>query len=355
MHREFEDRRERILESVLRENQAFLVTNLRNIRYLTGFTGSFALLLLSKRRSFLLVDFRYVEQAKRETEIEVLEFRDSWLDNLRSFLVKNSIKKLFFESTCTYQFYKTLSKLKEIELKPKDGLIEKSRAIKSEKEIDYIREAVRRAERAFLKIKPSIKEGVTEREIANLIEYEIKREGSQTLPFPVIVASGENSSMPHWRSSERRLKRGDFVIIDWGAEFEGYYSDMTRTLIIGEASEKQIEIYNIVNRAREVAIKSIKAGVKAKEIDSEARNLIKQSGYAKNFGHGTGHGVGLDVHEFPRISTKSKEVIRPGMVFTVEPGIYIEGFGGVRVEDMVFVGKDFFEVLTTLPRELEIL
>lgn len=355
MHREFEDRRERVLESVLKENQAFLVTNLRNIRYLTGFTGSFALLLLSKRRSFLHVDFRYVEQAKRETEIEVLEFRDSWLDNLRSFLVKNSIKKLLFESTCTYQFYKTLSKLKGIELKPKDGLIEKSRAIKSEKEIDYIREAVRRAERAFLKIKPSIKEGVTERDIANLLEYEIKREGSQTLPFPVIVASGENSSMPHWRSSERRLKRGDFVIIDWGAEFEGYYSDMTRTFIIGEASEKQIEIYNIVNRAREVAINSIKAGVKAKEIDSEARNLIKQSGYAKNFGHGTGHGVGLDVHEFPRINTKSKEVISPGMVFTVEPGIYIEGFGGVRVEDMVFVGKDFFEVLTTLPRELEIL
>lgn len=161
--------------------------------------------------------------------------------------------------------------------------------------------------------------------------------------------------MPHWRNSNKKLNRGDFVIIDWGAEYEGYFSDMTRTFIIGEINNKKKEIYDIVNEARRQAILSCKADVPAKDIDLSAKNLIKQSGYEEYFGHATGHGVGLDVHEFPKINHNSEDVIKPGMVFTVEPGIYIEGLGGVRIEDMVVVRENTVKTLTTLSRDLEIL
>lgn len=355
MQREPKDEKERPIRESLRKKQAFIVTNLRNIRYLTGFSGSFAILVITRDSSSLLVDFRYTEQAKRETNTEVVEFRTTWFNRLRSLLEKKSIDTVLFEPSCSFEFYRALTKLKGVRLMPKGGWIERLRAIKSEREIEYIREAIKRAERAFLKVKSHIKEGISEQELAILLESQIKSEGSKILPFPVIVASGENSSMPHWRCSTRKLRRGDFVVIDWGAECEGYFSDMTRTFIIGEASRRHLEIYNIVNSARKAAIESIRVGVMAKEIDSKARNLIKQSGYAKNFGHGTGHGIGLDVHENPRINPKSKETITSGMVFTVEPGIYIEGFGGVRIEDMVLVSSDSVEILTTLPREIEIL
>lgn len=348
-------RREKIIESISSESDAFLITNIKNIRYLTGFTGSFAIFLCTNEESFLFVDFRYTEQAKKEVDIEIVEFKNSCLEALKNIIRKKNIKKISFESSISYETFKTLSKIKGIILIPQDSVVERVRAIKEKIEIKNIKEAVRRAERAFLEIKPYIREGENERKIAILLEYEIKKQGSETLPFPVIVASGPNSSMPHWRNSERILKKGDFVIIDWGAEYKGYYSDMTRTFIIGKPSKKQIEIYEIVNRARAEAIKKVSAGVMAKKIDARARNLIKQSGYGENFGHATGHGVGMDVHELPRINRKSEEIIKPGMVFTIEPGIYIEGFGGVRIEDMVLLKNGSVEIITNLSTDLETL
>ncbi len=348
-------RREKILESISSEADAFLITNIKNIRYLTGFTGSFAIFLCTNEENFLFVDFRYTEQAKKEVDVEIVEFKNSWLEALKKIIRKKNIKKLSFESSLTYETYKLLAEIKKISFIPESFVVEKIRALKDKVEIKNIKEAVKRAERAFLEIKPYIKQGESERNIAIMLEYELKKQGSETLPFPVIVASGYNASMPHWRNSERILKKGDFVIIDWGAEYKGYYSDMTRTFIVGKPSKKQIEIYEIVNKARIEAIKKVSAGVMAKKIDAKARNLIKQSGYGENFGHATGHGVGIDVHELPRINTKSEEIIQSGMVFTIEPGIYIEGLGGVRIEDMILVKNDSVEILTNLSTELETL
>lgn len=352
MATKYENRVKKVFERISSNSQAFLITNLKNIRYLTGFTGSFGIVLLTEKGCFLFVDFRYLEQAKKEAEAEIIYFKDSWINTLMKFVDDMHIKRLSFEVTCTYETFLKLSS--KLELTPEHYIVEHVRAVKEEREIENIKKAVKIAEEAFLRIKPLVREGITEKAIARALENEIKKE-SDTLPFPVIVASGENSSMPHWKHSNRTLKKGDFVIIDWGAEYEGYFSDMTRTFIIGKAQDKQKEIYEIVNRARAEAISACSPGIQAKEIDAAARNLIKQSGYEEKFGHATGHGVGLDVHEFPKISSQSEEVINAQMVFTVEPGIYIEGFGGVRIEDMVVIRNNSVEVLTTLPRDLEIL
>jgi len=345
----------KVFDKIASSSDAFLITNLKNIRYLTGFTGSFAVFLITDKECFLFVDFRYFEQAKREAKIEIVYFKESWIDTLKQVIDKKGIKKLFFEVTCTYETFLKLSENLNIQLIPQNYLVEYIRALKYEEEKNRIKEAVKRAEKAFLEIKHLIKENNSEKAIAKALENELREQGSEILPFSVIVASGPNSSMPHWRHSDRKLKKGDFVIIDWGAECGGYFSDMTRTFVIGKASQKQKEIYEIVNKARMEAIKSCRAGINAKDIDAIARNLIKQSGYGDNFGHATGHGVGLDIHEFPKISSQSEDVIESGMVFTIEPGIYIEGFGGVRIEDMIHVNEKSAEILTTLSRDLEIL
>ena len=355
MTNNYRKRRNKVLASDEFSSDAFLITNLKNIRYLTGFTGTFGVALLTKNGCFLLVDFRYVEQAKKEVKAEIIEFKNSWIETLKDIIFKEKIKRLSFETSLSYEIFSQLLNIKEVTLIPQSHLVENIRKIKEDIEIEYIKKSITIAENAFLKIKPNIKEGISERKIAILLENEIKKQGSRELPFSVIVASGPNSSIPHWRNSNRLLKKGDFVIIDWGAEYKGYYSDMTRTFIIGRASEKQIEIYEIVNKARAEAIKSISKGIEAKKIDAGARNLIKQSGYYENFGHATGHGVGMDVHELPKINMKSEEIIKSGMVFTIEPGIYIEGFGGIRIEDMVAVRDNSVELLTTLSTELEII
>lgn len=354
MANKYESRVKKTFDKINSHSEAFLVTNLKNIRYLTGFRGSFAITLLTGTECYIFVDFRYSEQAKKEATGEIICFKDSWIDTLKKLIDEIQIKKLSFEVTCTYETFLKLRDNTTLELIPEYYVIENIRAVKEEEEINNIKEAIKIAENAFLQTKYIIKEGITEKTIAKTLENTIK-EHSDTLPFPVIVASGENSSMPHWRNSDRTLKKGDFVIIDWGAEYNGYFCDMTRTFIIGESSEKHKEIYEIVNNANLQAIDTCRVEIKAKEIDAAARNLIKQSGYGENFGHATGHGVGLDVHEFPKISAQSEEIIKPGMIFTIEPGIYIEGFGGVRIEDMVVIKENSVEVLTTLSKDLEIL
>ncbi|MCS7163724.1 MAG: aminopeptidase P family protein [Thermodesulfovibrio sp.] len=354
MENKYEIRTKRVFDRISSSSDAFLITNIKNIKYLTGFSGSFGIALVTWKGCYLFVDFRYFEQAKKEVKAEVLCFKNLWIDELKKIVNDMQIKRLSFEVTCSYEAFLKLKDNIQIELIPQYYIVEKERAVKDEEEIRNIKEAIKIAESAFLRIKNIIKEGNTEKNIARSLENEIKKE-SDTLPFPIIVASGENSSMPHWRFSDRTLKRGDFVIIDWGAEYNGYFCDMTRTFIIGEASEKQKEIYELVNNANMQAIKACKADTLAKEIDAAARNLIKQFDYDDKFGHATGHGVGLDIHEFPKINSESEENIKEGMVFTIEPGVYIEGFGGVRIEDMVLVRENSVEILTNLPRDLEIL
>ncbi|MBI4690804.1 MAG: aminopeptidase P family protein [Nitrospirae bacterium] len=332
------------------------MTDLINIRYLTGFTGSSGFLLITKSRNIFITDFRYKEQSQKEISgwdifIEKGE-RTKTVSNLAQRL---EIKRLGFEASVSYGFFSSLSK-KGFVLRPLKNIIEKLRAVKEDEEIRLIKEAVRRAESAFLEVKPHIKIGAKENKIAMMLEERLKKKGCNRIPFDIIVVSGRNSSMPHARSSEKRLDAGDPVIIDWGGEAGGYFSDMTRTLLIkGPNIDKKKELYQMVLRANTKAISIICPGVESKKIDNSARYVIKKAGYGDFFGHGTGHGVGLQVHELPHISWSNKEIIKENMVFTIEPGIYVPELGGVRIEDMVVVGKKKANLLTSLSRELEII
>ncbi len=339
-----------------RRIDAFLVSNLKNIQYLTGFTGSSAYALITKDRRFFLTDFRYKEQAEREIkDWDIIIQKGKWIKTIYSLIKKSGIKRLGFEVTVSYVFFEILNK-SGAALVPLKNLVERLRKFKTEEEIANIKEAVQRAERAFLNIKHLIRIGVRESEIAKRLDEQLKKAGCRKAPFDIIVASGINSSMPHAKFTEKKIESGDLVIIDWGGESNGYFSDMTRTLLIdgSNLSEKK-KIYKIVNAAREKALTTAKEGVKTRDIDRSARDVIKKAGYAKFFGHATGHGVGLDVHEAPSISYLNSERISETMVFTVEPGIYLPGLGGVRIEDMVLIQNGIAKTLTSLPRELEII
>lgn len=286
---------------------------------------------------------------------EVFIYKEGLLMAIYKLLKDIKIKKIAVESSVTYEFYSSL--LREgLNVIPLSSMVEDLRTIKDEEEIRLIRESIKRAEDAFNSVLPYIKPGVREIEIAWRLEEAMKRAGSRRLPFDIIVASGPNSSMPHAKASERRLSKGDLVIIDWGGEAGGYFSDMTRTLLInGGETSKKIEIYEAVLTANREAIRGIRPNIKAGKVDEIARKIIKKRGFGDYFGHGTGHGVGLDVHERPSISPSSKDKLKPGMVFTIEPGIYVPGFGGVRIEDMVCVNSDGSITLTGLSKELKII
>jgi Xaa-Pro aminopeptidase len=334
----------------------FLVSNIKNIRYLTGFTGSSGFALISGDKRFFFTDFRYKEQASSEVEgWEIGIEKGGRINIIRNTLKKLNVKRLGFEASVSYEFYELLKKL-PVSVAPQKNLIEKLRRIKNEEEINLIKKAVERAEKAFLKVKPKIRPGIREREIALRIEAELKKGGCRSLPFDIIVASGKNSAMPHGKPSDKKIEKGDFVIIDWGGEADGYYSDMTRTLLMnGKDLSEKIGIYNIVNDARKKALSAAREGIDTRNVDNAARDRIKKAGFGEYFGHGTGHGVGLDVHEYPHVSHTKGEKILNGMVFTIEPGIYIPNTGGVRIEDMVEVKNGKAKLLTSLSRELEII
>ncbi|MEW6587341.1 MAG: aminopeptidase P family protein [Nitrospirota bacterium] len=329
-----------------------LITDLLNVKYLTGFTGSAGYSIITGNNALFITDFRYQEQAKSEVKgFEIVIECGERSKEIRGLIEELGIKKLGFEDHhVTYGFYKKLLK-KKIRLKPLTETVESLRIVKSPIEIDCIKRAVKRAERAFRKLQPHIKAGVTEKALALRLEELLKGEGCNRLPFEIIVASGPTGALPHAKPTNRVLKRGDLVVFDWGGEYKGYFSDMTRTVLIsGKDMSRQKEIYEIVLEAQRKAIESVRSNIKATEIDSGARNYIKEKDCGEYFGHGTGHGVGLAVHEKPYISWRSKDVIKENMVFTIEPGIYLPGFGGVRIEDMVVAKKDGYELLTGLPK-----
>jgi Xaa-Pro aminopeptidase len=351
------NRLERLRHAInLRKNDALLINNIRNVRYLTGFTGSSAFALITRERAIFFTDFRYIEQA----EAEVSNFERFTEKGKRIYLIRRMIKKLGlrrvgFETTILFDFYDQLKKL-QVTIKPHNGVVEKLRMIKDQSELRSIKKAIRRAEESFLAVKPSIKPGITERSIALRLEEALKSRGCHRIPFDIIVASGKHSSMPHAGQTDKKIEKGDFVIIDWGGEADGYYSDMTRTLLMaGPDMAKKRKIYDIVNRARESAIHKVMNGQESSMVDAAARQYISRAGYGDFFGHGTGHGIGLDVHEGPRISWLSQEKISDGMIFSIEPGIYMPGTGGVRIEDLVLVDGNKGQTLTTLSRKLEII
>ncbi|MBF0338647.1 MAG: aminopeptidase P family protein [Nitrospirae bacterium] len=338
-----------------KKKKALFITDITNIRYLTGFTGSHAYLLVSGREDVLFTDFRYKEQSAREVSVCRCEIISKDIAVvLGKYANSLGIRALSVQDTITYRQYKALSK--HIELTTLPETVEGLRAIKDASEIELIKQAIQRAEDALAAIKGYIKAGVTERAISLRLEDALRKGGVDKLPFYPIVASGRNSALPHIKPTEKKLEKGDLVVIDWGGESGGYFSDMTRTFLVkGTDVEKKKEIYDVVLRANTSAIEGARAGLTGTETDAIARKVIKDAGFGQYFGHGTGHGVGLEVHERPRISLKSpKTVITDGMVFTVEPAIYIPDLGGVRIEDMVVVSDARAQRITTLPRDLEI-
>jgi Xaa-Pro aminopeptidase len=332
---------------------AFLISQPQNLRYLSGFTGSSGWLLISGENTVLATDFRYIEQAKGESpDFEIIqtkqEFRD-WLPGLVSDL---GWHKLGFEANfISYDSYHKLSeaiKTKQVnlELVPTTGIIEQLRSIKEPEELGFIAKAIELAEAALEQAKALIRPGITEKEAAWEIEKFLRQEGSEGMPFEIIVASGPNSALPHARPTEKIICSSEPVLIDMGAKINGYCSDFSRTLFLGKADKTFQEIYNIILKAQTAAMERLESGMDASQVDQLARSVIEQAGYGDAFGHGLGHGVGLATHESPTLNPSSFDSLAEGMVFTIEPGIYLAGQCGVRIEDMVVLENGKAKVLT---------
>ncbi|MCK5594627.1 aminopeptidase P family protein [bacterium] len=349
------ERIEKLREKLGKSGLKFLiVTNIRNCLYLTGFTGSEGVVLITPTLVYLIVDFRYLEQAQKETKnIKILKREKALPLLLADVLKKHKNKKVAFESDfITFKQHKEIKKsLLQNRLVPTLNMVEGLRAVKYSDEIASIEKAVRISDEVFKHICSFVKLGMSEIDIAEEIERTSKKRGASCVGFDTIVLSGDRSSLPHGAPSQDSLKKG-IVLLDFGCVFSGYNSDMTRTLFLGKATAKQKEIHNIVLEAQKIAIKNIRPGIKASCIDKTARDYIADKGYSEYFGHSTGHGVGLDIHELPNISSNSDEVLQPGMVFTIEPGIYIPGWGGIRIEEMVQVTDDGCRIITKSSKEI---
>ena len=333
----------------------FQVSRPENWRYLSGFTGSNALLLITRDEALLLTDFRYVEQAKEQSpDFQIIRPQGMLEDGLIAEVQSRGLKTLGFEDdylTCkTYQQY--LGKLTDVELRPASGVVEKLRGVKDDNETELLRQAVHIADLAFDHILDFIRPGVRETDLALELEYFMRRKGAEKSAFDIIVASGHRSALPHGVASDKLLQSGELVTMDFGAVYRGYHSDITRTVVLGKADKKQKKIYNLVLQAQLAAIDAVKPAVVAGTVDTVARDLIAGHGYGANFGHGLGHSVGLAIHETPGFSTRDKTILEKGMVITVEPGIYLPGWGGVRIEDIVTVTATGCDVLTKAPKEL---
>ncbi len=334
--------------------ESLLVTRREDVRYLTGFTGSAGSLLVSSGRACLITDFRYQLQVKKECAgIPVIIQKKDFYSALREAVERAGVSLLGYEeSSLTVEALKKMKK-EGLRTRGHHDLVPQLRQNKDGQELIYLRTAVRRAEESFRELRKYIRPGVTERELGLKLEYLMRGKGARRAAFDTIVASGSNGAMPHASTTNRRIKKGDLVTIDFGAEAHGYFCDITRTLCIGRPSARQREIHGIVLSAQTAAMKSVRPGIACRMVDAAARTVIREAGHGERFGHGTGHGIGLMVHEGPSISSLSKSSVAPGMVFTVEPGIYIPGWGGVRIEDMVLATESGIKMLTTLPRELE--
>jgi Xaa-Pro aminopeptidase len=331
-----------------------LFTSLENIRYFSGFTGSDGAFALTQKDAFFLTDSRYWTQADEEVRGSQIIHYKKKIDGIASLLLDLKLKNMGFESaSLPFSLHQSLlQKLaKETELIPLEDEIKNLRAAKDVQELALIRTAINISSNAFLHITEMLREGALEGEIAREMEFFMKTNGAEALGFDIIVASGKRSALPHGRASGKRVEKGDFILIDFGSRFEGYHSDQTRTLVCGKPSSEQEKVYQVVKEAHDKAIELIRPGIPIHEVDEAARGHIRKCGYGEYFGHGLGHGIGLAVHEDPFVNSENKGLVQEGMVFTVEPGIYIPDWGGVRIEDMVRVTPKGAEILTDLPGE----
>jgi Xaa-Pro aminopeptidase len=339
------------------ENLDFLlVTVPPHVRYLSGYSGTNGIILISPKSSIFLTDFRYKEQAKvqvRNMKAVTVE-RDlfSGLSDLA--VLKGKRIKLGFETNhLSCQVYRRLkSLLPDCLLVPTEGIVEALTIRKDRGEIEKIRKAVRITDWAFCEILSFIKPGVKELDVAAELEYRMKRHGSSAPYFETIVASGKRGALPHGVASGKRIKKGEFVTMDFGAVCDGYTADMTRTVMVGKAGKKQRQVYDLVLKAQRRAISRARSRMRACDLDKTARDPIKRAGYGRNFGHGLGHGIGLVVHDNPRLNPTSQLRLEPGMVVTIEPGVYLPNWGGVRIEDDILITPGGCQNLTKSEKSL---
>jgi Xaa-Pro aminopeptidase len=335
-----------------------LFSSFENIRYLCGFTGSDGAYVLTQKEAFFLTDSRYWTQADEEVRgAQVIHYKKK-LDGIVSLLLDLKLKNIGFESlSITFSFHRSLvEKLtNEGKLIPLEDELKNLRAVKDAQEMALIQRTIDISSKAFLHILETLKEGIFEREVALEMEFFMKNNGAEAISFDLIIASGERSALPHGKAAVKRIEKGDLVLIDFGSGFEGYHSDQTRTVVCGQPSAEQKKVYQVVKDAHDKAIEKVSQGIPIQEVDAAARDHIRDQGYGEYFGHGTGHGIGLAVHEDPVVNSENKGPLQEGMVFTIEPGIYIPEWGGVRIEDMIRVTSQGAEVLTYLPRELRVI
>lgn len=334
-----------------------LITSPYNRRYMTNFTGSAGVVLISADKAQFITDFRYVEQASKQClGFEIVKHTGTIPEEVAIQAKKLGIQKLGFEADdLTFSTYREYENELESELIPVSGLIEKLRLIKTDAEIKILKVAADIADAAYKHILDFIRPGKTELEVSNELEFFMRKAGATSSSFDIIVASGHRSALPHGVASDKVIETGDFVTLDYGAYYNGYVSDITRTVAVGEPDAKLKEIYEIVLEAQLKGMAGIKPGMTGKEADALTRDYISEKGYGDYFGHSTGHGIGLEVHEGPSLSFRSDTILEPGMIVTVEPGIYIPGLGGVRIEDDTVITKDHNEALTHSTKELIIL
>ncbi len=336
------------------KTDALIITSPENIFYFSGFKSADAVLLLTSSDCFIFTDSRYFIQAGEQAPFFTL--CDISIETVASKIIEEGYRTIGFEDDfITYSSYSKLhSDLSPYgaELVGISRIISRERQIKTEKEIEHIKTAAQIADRAFSFILDKIEPGKTEKDIALMLDYYMLKSGAEAIAFETICASGKRSAMPHGVASDKIIEKGDFITLDFGCKYEGYCSDMTRTVVCGKATSEQKKIYNTVLAAQKAAIAEVKPNVDNAYIDSVARNIIKDAGYGKNFGHALGHSLGLNVHESPVLSKRSVDKLKSGILMTVEPGIYVENFGGVRIEDLLVVTYNGHINLTTSEKEL---
>jgi len=334
---------------------AVLVTHLVNVRYLTGFTGSAGIALMGPRSGVLWVDPRYTLQAQEQAEgVEVIVEKKGILKGVSNWLRKNGVREINYEAsnlTCAQFEHLRKDAGDRLRLNPAGDLIEELRVVKDRGEIDAIRRAGKVTAEVFTELLPYVRPGVIEQDLAAEIEYRMRKKGAEGAAFETIVASGPRAAHPHARPSSKRLQESELVIFDLGAILGGYAADMTRTVFLGEPNRRIHNLYSSVLKAQAGAIRAVRDATPAGEVDSAARSILAELRLARYFTHSTGHGVGLEIHERPRLAKGEATCLQSGSVVTVEPGVYLEGVGGIRIEDTVLVGPEGPEVLTPASKE----
>ncbi len=358
----YADRLQRLRVSLAQSHlDALLVTALPNVRYLSGFTGTNALLLVTADEALLLTDFRYAAQVKLEVAPEarvVIEQSSLWVRLWSELRQLPRLEVIAFETAhVTHQdaarFVAADGEGAAWKWRPALNLVEVLRETKDDSELAHIRTAVQIAEHALARTLPRVKAGMSELEVAGILEYEMRHAGSERTAFETIVAAGERSALPHARASAHTINQGDLLLFDFGATSGGYVSDITRTFIVGRAPDaRQQDVHDVVREANGSASGGVRAGMRGRDADALARDYIERRGFGAAFGHSTGHGIGLEIHEAPRVAKTAEAPLPPGAVITIEPGIYLEGWGGVRIEDDVVLTSEGPVVLTGFERGL---